>query len=145
MRRAREEPPREPFLRAEAREWHVLPGRQLTGHGLDLNHDVRGKTSGPSAARLIHESLKALVEEPSSPLADDLPGKVQPLGDDFVLQAIRREEDELGTDHLEVRRRIPAGCRLELGPLEIREEDCGGTGTWHLHLLSEDEDIYSGR
>ena len=78
--------------------------------------------------------------EAFSPLADDLSRQAQALSDDLVLQAIGGEEDELGTDDLEVRRRIFACHRLELLPLAVREENREGATSRHLHLLSESED-----
>ena len=79
-------------------------------------------------------------EKAFSPLADDLPGQAQALGDDLVFQAIRGKEDELGPNDLEVRCRILACHRLELLPLAVGEEDRERATTGHLHLLLEIKD-----
>jgi hypothetical protein len=50
-----------------------------------------GKTSGASAARLVGEAFEALLEEALSPFAHDLPGQVELLADDLVLEPVGRE------------------------------------------------------
>ena len=38
-----------------------------------------------------------------APLADDLPRRIQPRGDDIVAQALGREQDDLGADDVPIR------------------------------------------
>jgi hypothetical protein len=53
--------------------------------------------------RQLFQTCQALLEEALAPLADDLAGQVEALGDGMVTQALRRVEDDLGPDHIPIR------------------------------------------
>src|SRR5215210_8379834 len=73
-----------------------------------------GKAGWPPAARLFEQPCKALLEEAFAPLADDLPWSVEPGSDLIVAGALCGVEDDLGPDHVPIRRRVPASHALKL-------------------------------
>jgi hypothetical protein len=57
--------------------------QQFAGQRLDSDHDVRGKTRGPSSPRQIGQAGQTLVVEAFAPLGHHLPWRVQ-AGRDLV-------------------------------------------------------------
>jgi hypothetical protein len=49
---------------------------------------------------------EAFFEEALSPFADNLPGRVQTVGDDIVEQTLNGRQDNLGSDDISIRRCI---------------------------------------
>jgi len=49
------------------------------------------------------------MEEAFAPLAHDLPGHIESLSDLIVVEALSREQDDLGADDIAMRCRILAG------------------------------------
>jgi hypothetical protein len=54
-----------------------------------------GKTARAARARSVAQSLKALLEEASSPAPDDLGTQVEPARELDIVETVRRVEDEL--------------------------------------------------
>src|SRR6185369_4073091 len=78
-------------------------GREFAGQRLDGDHDVRGKTRGPSSPRQIGQAGQALVEEAFAPLGYHLAGRVQAGGDLVVAQPFGGVEHDLGSYHFRIR------------------------------------------
>src|SRR2546426_10854190 len=84
--------------------------------------------------RQLLETREALLKVPLAPLAHDLAGEVEALGNRLVLPALSRIENHLGPDHVTIRRRILPRDLLQgraFGRPELEEK-------WALpwHLLS---------
>jgi hypothetical protein len=62
-----------------------------------------GKAGRPTAPGLLVEPREAPEAEALAPLADDLPGRVEPRGDDIIAQALGGQEDDLGSDDIPIR------------------------------------------
>jgi len=64
---------------------------------------LEGKAGCPPAAWLFVKPREAVSEEAVSPLADDLPWRIEACGDLIVAQAGRGEQHDLGADDIAVR------------------------------------------
>src|SRR4026209_1936700 len=73
-----------------------------------------GKAGRPPAPRLFEQPCKTLLEEALAPPADDLAWSIEPGSDLIVAGSLSGVEDDLGPDHISIRRRIPARHDLEL-------------------------------
>jgi hypothetical protein len=62
-----------------------------------------GKERRPTGTGTALQAFQTLLEEPFSPLAHNLSGKIEALPDRQVLQALRGEENHLGAHHLAIR------------------------------------------
>jgi len=71
-----------------------------------------GKAHRTAPARSLLEAGEALLEEALAPLADHLPPGVEPRRDVVVIETLRREEHQLGSDDLPIRQRIPSAPPL---------------------------------
>jgi hypothetical protein len=61
-----------------------------------------GKAGWSPASRPFLEAWHALLEEPLSPLADDLPGGIEAGSDLVVVQAVSGIEGDLGADDIAI-------------------------------------------
>jgi len=90
-----------------------------------------GKKTRPAPAGTALQTRQTLLAEPLTPLADDLPGQIQPLGNRGVLQAIGGQQNHLGSRNLAIRCRISSRHVLQSPPLLIREDDSVWAASWH--------------
>ena len=67
-----------------------------------------GKDRGSTAPGALFEPGETLLEEPLTPLRDDLASGVQPPGDLVVVESLGGHEHDLGSDHFSIRQRISA-------------------------------------
>jgi hypothetical protein len=61
-----------------------------------------GKAHRTSTARSLLEAGQAFLEEALAPLADHLTPDVEPRADDVVVETLRRQQDQLGSDDLPI-------------------------------------------
>jgi len=76
--------------------------RKLASQCLTLEDEAEGK-SGLRPSRLRLKARQSSESEPVTPLADDLPGRVQSSADDIVGQAFICQENDLGSNHITIR------------------------------------------
>jgi hypothetical protein len=62
-----------------------------------------GKARRPSPAGLLFQARQPLLEEPLSPLADDLPRGVETGSDLIVVQTLGSIEDHFGPNDIAIR------------------------------------------
>jgi hypothetical protein len=62
-----------------------------------------GKTAGPAVPRAVAEAFEALVEEALTPLAHDLAWQREASANLIVIEALRCQEYDLGTNHIAIR------------------------------------------
>jgi hypothetical protein len=62
-----------------------------------------GKDRRATSAGLVVEAGEALLEEPFAPLGDDLPWRVEPVGDGVVAQAFGGVQHDPRPHHLPIR------------------------------------------
>ena len=74
----------------------------------------------PALTRSLLEAGEALLEEALAPFADHLPSGVEPRRDLIVIDALGREEHQLGSDDLSIRQGIPSADPT-LGAVNIAE------------------------
>jgi len=98
-----------------------------------------GENPRPSLPGAFLEPGQAFFEEALPPLGDDLASRVEAQGDLVVVDALSREEHDLGPDNVSIRQRIPPGLRLQDLALfwrqldreraSSRQDDPRGTGS----------------
>jgi hypothetical protein len=76
------------FLDREPGQGKAERMRKFAGQSLNLNDEAGGKAGFTPASRLRLKARESSQSESLTPLADDLPGRVQPSGDDIVGQAL---------------------------------------------------------
>jgi len=64
------------------------------------------------------------MDEPLSPLADDLTREIQSPGDLVVLDPLGGKQHDLGPDDITIRRRISTCGMLQMPLLVLGENDC---------------------
>jgi hypothetical protein len=62
-----------------------------------------GKDTRPTLPREFFQAGHSLLEEALAPLADDLAGRIQALGDLVVGQSLGGVQDDLGSNHIAIR------------------------------------------
>ena len=76
--------------------------RKLASQCLTLEDEAEGK-SGLRPSRLRLKARQSSESESLTPLANDLPGRVQSSGDDIVGPAFICQENDLGSNHITIR------------------------------------------
>jgi hypothetical protein len=97
-----------------------------------------GKTARATRARLVLQTLKTLLGEPSSPPADQSRRGIKPPGDLRVRHPVRSVEHDPSALHILKRKLLRASATLELRALLIAELDPVTTWTRHRHITSRD-------
>jgi hypothetical protein len=62
-----------------------------------------GEKARPPPSRPVFQADQTLLEKPLSPLADDLPGQIQPLGNLRILEPLGCQQNHLGANNSTIR------------------------------------------
>ena len=82
-----------------------------------------GKSPRAAGTGEIGQSRETLFEKALAPLADHLAAGLEDLGDLVIGEALSGEKDHLGTDNLEVRRRIPGSHLAEMMGFRLGQDN----------------------
>jgi hypothetical protein len=105
----------------ELRQRQATGGRQLARDRLDLGDLLGGKTTRATRARLVLQSLKTIVEEPSSPLPHNPRRRVQARRDLGIRHPIRRVEHDPRALHILKRQLLRPRTPSQLNTLLLVE------------------------
>jgi hypothetical protein len=76
-----------------------------------------GKDRGTTSSWAFLEAREAFLEEALAPFAHDLAARVESRANLVVVQALGREEHDLGSEDISIRQRISARPGFELAAL----------------------------